>query len=73
MDIKFLNNGTVLGHGTIRNVTIVPGQNDDVVADSLWAPWSEDGEEGAKVGRELLSQYISGICASGDNVMAHGA
>lgn len=60
MDIKFLNNGSVLGHGTVRNMTIVPGQNDNIVAEALWAPWAEDGERGAKIARELLSQFISG-------------
>lgn len=60
MDIKFLNNGSVLGHGTVRNMTIVPGQNENIVAEALWAPWAEDGERGAEVARELLSQFISG-------------
>ena len=60
MDVKFLNNGSVLGHGTVRNMSIVPGQNNNIVAEALWAPWVEDGERGAKIARELLSQFISG-------------
>ncbi|KAI9789702.1 MAG: hypothetical protein M1816_005877 [Peltula sp. TS41687] len=60
MDVKFLNNGSVLGHGTVRNMSIVPGQNENIVAEALWAPWAEDGERGAKVAREVLSQFISG-------------
>ena len=57
VDIKILNNDTVLGNATARNVSVVPGNNSDIVVEALWKP---DGEGAMTVGRNLLSQYISG-------------
>ena len=60
MDIKLFGNGTEVGHAIMRNVTVVPGRNDNVVARVLWDPWTPSGKEGRALGRELLSRYISG-------------
>ena len=57
VDLLLLNNGTVLGHATASNVSVVPGFNYNIPVKSLWDPV---GPKGAAVGRELLSQYISG-------------
>lgn len=58
VDILLLNNGSVLGHATARNISVVPGPNYNLPVTSLWDPV---GRKGAAVGRELLSQYISGM------------
>ena len=58
MNIQMLNNGSVLGNATVENVSVVPGPNNDILVKALWNP---EGKRGAKVGRELLSQYVSGI------------
>ncbi|KZF25733.1 hypothetical protein L228DRAFT_280953 [Xylona heveae TC161] len=60
VDFEFLSNGTMLGHATAKNILIVPGSNENVVVEALWAPATSGGPEGEKVGKELLSQYISG-------------
>lgn len=57
VNIQMLNNGSVLGHATAEGVSVVPGLNHDIVVKAVWKP---DGKKGAAVGRELLSQYVSG-------------
>jgi hypothetical protein len=61
MNINFLKNQTVLGHGLIENISIMPGRNKNVTVSALWEPAIASGEAGAAVGRELLSQYLSGM------------
>lgn len=60
VNINLLSNGTMLGHATAKNISVVPGQNHDIRVTALWDPKAPSGEKGLKVGRELLSQYISG-------------
>ena len=60
VNINMLSNGTVLGFAVARNVKVVPGQNDNIPVVATWEPARFGGEKGLKVGRELLSQYISG-------------
>lgn len=57
VNIQMLNNGSVLGHATAENVSVVPGPNHNILVKALWEP---DGENGTAIGRELLSQYVSG-------------
>ena len=52
-----LNNGSVLGHATAEDISVIPGPNHDISVQALWEP---DGEKGEAIGRELLSQYVSG-------------
>ena len=52
-----LNNGSVLGHATAEDVSVTPGPNHDISVKALWEP---DDEKDQAVGRELLSQYVSG-------------
>jgi hypothetical protein len=59
VDINILANNTILGHATVHNVKIVPGNNTNITVQAVWDP-SAYGSEGAAIGRELLSQYISG-------------
>lgn len=60
-DINILVNGTVLGHGSIRNVLVGRGDNTNIPVQAVWEPSKSNGSVGGSVGRELLSQYISGI------------
>lgn len=59
-DIKLLTNGTALGHVTVRNLTVTPGTNTNLLVQASWEPCLAGGAKGKHVGRELLSKYISG-------------
>jgi hypothetical protein len=61
VNIHILNNGSVIGDGTIQNVDVIPGNNTNILVQATWDPTTFGGKEGAKIGRELLSQYISGF------------
>ncbi|KAF2840749.1 hypothetical protein M501DRAFT_930160 [Patellaria atrata CBS 101060] len=63
-DIEMLANDTVLGHGIVKNATVVPGFNENMVVTAVWDPFTSSGENGTLIGRELLSQYISGYNAT---------
>ena len=60
VDISIEKNGSTIGHAQVTNATIVPGKNSNIIAKAQWEPSVAGGKEGAKVGKELLSQYISG-------------
>lgn len=60
IDIHILKNGSLLGHATARDVEVKPGKNDNLLVHALYAPYDMDGKTAKAVGRELLSQYISG-------------
>ncbi|KAK4895167.1 hypothetical protein LTR27_006776 [Elasticomyces elasticus] len=64
MDIHILANDTVIGHATAKGIEIVPGRNDNMYVEAVWDPSTLGGQEGKKVGREFLSQYISGYNTS---------
>ena len=57
VNINLLSNDTLLGHAIARDVHVTPGRNDDILVKATWEPLDPAGLE---VGRELLSQYISG-------------
>ncbi|CAF9920679.1 MAG: hypothetical protein HETSPECPRED_004332 [Heterodermia speciosa] len=61
VQIQMLNNGSVLGHATAKNISVIPGPNHDISVTALWEP---ETEKGKAVGRELLSQYVSGYNTS---------
>lgn len=44
----------------MKDIAIAPGENANILAFANWDPLSLGGHDGALVGRELLSQYISG-------------
>lgn len=66
INIHLLANNTLLGSATASNLTLVPGINSNIAITALWSPFESNeenggnGEEGAAIGREFLSQYISG-------------
>jgi len=44
-----------------RNLSVAPGVNSDVCVDLLWHPKDLSGADGEISGRQLLSQYVSGL------------
>lgn len=60
ININILNNNTILGHVIGRDLRIIPGKNTDAFITAVWNPSVVSGLHGSKVGRNLLSQYISG-------------
>ncbi|EMC97474.1 hypothetical protein BAUCODRAFT_33191 [Baudoinia panamericana UAMH 10762] len=60
MDVHFSANGSLLGHSTVRNMTIKPGNNTNLQVMAVYDPLTMGGTNATAVGRELLSRYISG-------------
>lgn len=60
-NVNILKNGTVLGNATVRDLTVLRGPNEDISVAAVWDPTSLNGDKGWQVGKELLSQYISGM------------
>lgn len=60
IDINILNNDTILGNITARDLHVVPGRNTGLVVTAVWKPSIAGGAQGREVGRDTLSQYISG-------------
>ncbi|KAF4314543.1 hypothetical protein GTA08_BOTSDO01153 [Botryosphaeria dothidea] len=60
-NINIQVNDTTMGHVTAENLTVVPGNNTGVLVEALWDPLTMGGEKGRIVGRDLLSQYLSGF------------
>ncbi|KAK8202768.1 hypothetical protein HDK77DRAFT_456205 [Phyllosticta capitalensis] len=59
-DIYILTNSTVMGHVTARDLYIGPGNNTNILVEAVWDPLGMSGTDGKAVGRELLSQWLSG-------------
>jgi hypothetical protein len=57
VNIQMLNNNSILGHATAQDIQVVPGPNRDILVHALWSPKNQTA---ISIGRELLSQYISG-------------
>ncbi|KAH9223546.1 hypothetical protein DL95DRAFT_98253 [Leptodontidium sp. 2 PMI_412] len=60
-NIHILNNGSIIGDATANNITVTPGNNTGILVQASWDPTRFGGKKAAKIGRELLSQYISGF------------
>ena len=60
VNISILTNGTVLGHAIAENITVIPGNNTNIPVRATWNPLEASGVNGSIVGREFISQYISG-------------
>ncbi|KAI0517234.1 hypothetical protein F5B22DRAFT_635875 [Xylaria bambusicola] len=63
INVHLVANGTVLGDGTIRNAHIQSGMNTNIVVTATWSP-AKDGPHSRGVGRDLVSQYLSGFNTS---------
>lgn len=62
VDINILTNNTILAHATAENLHVGPGNNTNLKIKATWNPSKDSGAKGLLVGRELLSQYLSGRC-----------
>jgi hypothetical protein len=60
-NIHILNNGSIIGDATAKNVNVATGNNTNILIEATWDPTKFGGGKAAKIGRELLSQYISGF------------
>lgn len=60
-NINILNNNTILGHAVLENTTVRPGRNCNITIKVIWEPHTAAGKTGRLVGRELISQYLSGM------------
>lgn len=60
-DINILVNDTVIGHGTVRNISVNRGNNTNIPIQAVWEPSKLNGTFGASVASELISQYLSGM------------
>ncbi|KAI0398892.1 hypothetical protein F4802DRAFT_591654 [Xylaria palmicola] len=63
VNVHFIANNSVLGDGTIQNVGIHTGRNTNLLVTAQWNP-SRGGLEGRKIGKDLISQYLSGFNTS---------
>ncbi|KAF2269282.1 hypothetical protein CC78DRAFT_509473 [Lojkania enalia] len=59
-NINILVNNTILAQATVHDVSVYPGNNTNLPVTAVWDPFTHSGENGTAVGRELLSQYVSG-------------
>lgn len=59
-DLLIAVNDTLVGHATVRDVSVGTGNNTNMPIRVVWSPMEVGGAASAAVGRELLSQYISG-------------
>lgn len=59
VNVHILCNGSVIGEVTAEDLDITTGNNTNLVITAKWEP-SLGGTQGKLVGRDLLSQYISG-------------
>ncbi|KAI0009283.1 hypothetical protein F4779DRAFT_582825 [Xylariaceae sp. FL0662B] len=59
VNIHVLNNGSVLGDATVENLDVTQGENSNILVTAKWNP-SMDGHISRQIGRELISQYLSG-------------
>lgn len=60
INIHILNNGSIIGEATAKNVDVVAGDNTNVLVQATWDPAKLGGEKARNISRELLSQYVSG-------------
>lgn len=60
VNIHILKNDSVIGQATARNVRVRKGNNTNLPIEAIWDPYSLGGEKARKIGRDLLSQYVSG-------------
>lgn len=60
-NIHILNNGSVIGDATVKNIDVGTGNNTNILVEATWDPATFGGDRGQIIGRHLLSQYISGF------------
>jgi hypothetical protein len=60
ISVHVLKNGSVMGEATAMNLDIRKGNNSNLVIGATWNP-ATAGEAAHKVGRDLISQFLSGF------------
>ncbi|VBB77284.1 Putative protein of unknown function [Podospora comata] len=60
ISIRFEKNGTTLGEAQAENLDLGLGNNTNIPVFARWDPILGGKKDGPKVGRELISQYLSG-------------
>lgn len=60
ISIRFEKNGTTLGEAQAENLDLGLGNNTNIPVFARWNPILGGKKDGPKVGRELISQYLSG-------------
>lgn len=63
VNVHFVANGSILGDGTVQNVDIGTGNNTNILVTAKWNP-IDGGPHSRKIGRDLISQYLSGFNTS---------
>ncbi|KAI1132588.1 hypothetical protein F5Y10DRAFT_197349 [Nemania abortiva] len=63
INVHVVVNNSIVGDGTIQNVDIRSGNNTDLLVSATWNP-TKEGPHSRKVGRDLISQYLSGFNTS---------
>ncbi|RFU25430.1 hypothetical protein B7463_g10910, partial [Scytalidium lignicola] len=61
VNIHILNNGSIIGSATAENVSVISGNNSNIMVEATWDPFTYGGKTAKAIGRELLSQYVSGF------------
>ena len=59
ISIQIFANNTVVGEARAKNLDVKAGNNTNLVVEAMWNP-SLGGNKGVEIGRNFLSQYISG-------------
>ncbi|KAI8630722.1 hypothetical protein F5Y19DRAFT_473839 [Xylariaceae sp. FL1651] len=59
VNVHVVNNGSILGDATVENVDIGTGLNSNIIVTAKWNP-TIGGSPGQQIGRNLISQYLSG-------------
>jgi hypothetical protein len=59
VSIHVMCNGSLIGEAKASNLNITAGNNTDLVVRAVWEP-AAGGKKASKIGRDLLSQYLSG-------------
>jgi hypothetical protein len=61
ININILSNGSIIGQATAEDVNVSKGENVNLLVTVVWDPRALGGKEAERIGRHLLSQYISGL------------
>lgn len=58
--LRIACNGSIVGHVTAKHLHLTKGRNTDLLVTATWAP-AHSGDRAAQIGRDLISQYLSGF------------
>ena len=61
INIHIVKNGSLLGHATARDLYVKPGLNENLLVQAIYDPLAMGGPTAKEIGRQLLSQYITGL------------